>query len=784
MSRTNMEVRSQPGGIYIAEDVGNSTGSRFYVSSGTGTDGAGYGQSPDSPVATLDYAIGLCTANAHDIVYVMPGHAENVTTATSVVADIAGIRIVGLGKGSNRPTFTVKTNATASFVITAANVTVDNLLLVCGTDGINGGVTVTGADCTFSNCEFRDATGVEADIWIAASGVRLKVLDCFFNGDTAPGDQQESAISLTAVAGALVERCRFFGEYLTGTVNMATNSVGVVVKDSVFYCQSKTDLSKSVVDTGGSSKWEVANCYDIGAGCGFSGGSGAALAKDDASAIAASIGTLTNTGGTATLGGILGDVANVTVASSLSSIKTMTDKVGTVTNTGGTASIGAVLGDVANTSIATRLTNILAAVGDSAAFAWGVADAGVNSTTEIACAGLAGYGDDFFNNQYYMQILHNANSAGNAPEKTTRQITDYVSATGTFTCTAFGAAVEASDIILILHESAVMIGRDDNDNVASTSNVASNADGSVLEREEYIQAQIGTLANTGGTATLGGIIGDVSNVSVATNLAKIGTITNTGGTATLGGVLGDVANVSVATNLAKIGTIANTGGTATIGGVLGDVANVTVAASLAKIGTLANTGGTATLGGILGDVANVSVATNLAKVGTITNTGGTATLGGVLGDVANKSVASRMNSMQVCIEKSDGVVSNGTDALFTVTGGPIIVEEFVGIVTTVIGGAANCHIDATTTEPAATTPLSTDVAIDSDDAGTSYTFTVADPGVLTPTTNGAVDNLARAHWLVPIGSIGAHCSADQTGNIKWYMVYRPLSPNSVVTAAA
>lgn len=121
----------------------------------------------------------------------------------------------------------------------------------------------------------------------------------------------------------------------------------------------------------------------------------------------------------------------------------------------------------------------------------GVAPVGTNSTTAVVIAALAGYGDDFFNNQWYMQILHNDNSATNAPEKEVRQITDYASATGTFTMTAFSAAIEAGDLCLIMHESQVALGRDDNNNTFASTNVVANADGSVLERLEYIQGQVG-----------------------------------------------------------------------------------------------------------------------------------------------------------------------------------------------------------------------------------------------------------------------------------------------------
>lgn len=136
------------------------------------------------------------------------------------------------------------------------------------------------------------------------------------------------------------------------------------------------------------------------------------------------------------------------------------------------------------------------------------------------------------------------------------------------------------------------------------------------------------------------------------------------------------------------------------------------------------------------------------------------------------------------IEKSDGAVLNDSDSLFTITGGPIMVTEFVGVVTTDIVGAANCHIDMVVTTPSGTVALSTNVAIDDNAAGTSYTFTAATPGVLTPTTAGALDQVPVIRWLCPIGTIKAHCSAARVGVIKWYMKYAMLSQYSKVAAAA
>jgi len=141
------------------------------------------------------------------------------------------------------------------------------------------------------------------------------------------------------------------------------------------------------------------------------------------------------------------------------------------------------------------------------------------------------------------------------------------------------------------------------------------------------------------------------------------------------------------------------------------------------------------------------------------------------------------NTLERSLAKVDGAVLAAADNLFTITGGPIMVTQFVGIVTTLVVGNANMTIQLTTTTPAATVALSTTVAINDDAAGTSYTFTAADPAVLTPTEAGVLVNVPVVKWLCPVGTISALGSAARVGVIAWYMTYIPLSPACVVTVA-
>jgi len=155
---------------------------------------------------------------------------------------------------------------------------------------------------------------------------------------------------------------------------------------------------------------------------------------------------------------------------------------------------------------------------------------------------------------------------------------------------------------------------------------------------------------------------------------------------------------------------------------------------------------------------------------------------------ANGSIVERLEQVQVtqerCIVKADGAVLGAADDLFTITGGPIMVTNLVGIVTTQIGaGLSTCQIVEAVTAPAANVNLSTAVDIDGDLVGGSYTFTAVALPVLTPTPAGALPLVPEVKWLCPIGTINATTSAARDGVIAWYITYKPLSPASVVVAA-
>jgi hypothetical protein len=112
---------ASPGGLFSIESQDVSTGNRFFVDSGSANVGstASYGKSPEAPLASLALAFSLdiLTANNGDIVYLMPGHTENVIAAATIACDIAGVKVIGLGEGSDKPTITFTTIDSATMTM-------------------------------------------------------------------------------------------------------------------------------------------------------------------------------------------------------------------------------------------------------------------------------------------------------------------------------------------------------------------------------------------------------------------------------------------------------------------------------------------------------------------------------------------------------------------------------------------------------------------------------------------------------------------------------------------
>ena len=167
---------------------GFTTGNTWFVSSthANGADDTANGDTPLRPFDSIEYAIGRCTANNGDIIYVMPGHVETIP-ATDLNVDVAGIQIIGLGAGASRPQLNL-TAAGSTIAVSVASVLFYNLLITGGIDAITSVLTVTGADFSVINCEYRDVTGQCAQFCaVSAAADRMLVNGFTYDGAAAAG---------------------------------------------------------------------------------------------------------------------------------------------------------------------------------------------------------------------------------------------------------------------------------------------------------------------------------------------------------------------------------------------------------------------------------------------------------------------------------------------------------------------------------------------------------------------------------------------------------------------
>lgn len=129
------------------------------------------------------------------------------------------------------------------------------------------------------------------------------------------------------------------------------------------------------------------------------------------------------------------------------------------------------------------------------------------------------------------------------------------------------------------------------------------------------------------------------------------------------------------------------------------------------------------------------------------------------------------------------------DDLFAVSGGPIIIRDIIAVVQTggMVATACELHYNIDPTAPATDTAFATDgtsLEINGDAEGSVYVWDGVVATDLAVTTNGVVlvsGTDVSAGLLCPIGMIETVASATNAGDITFYLVYSPLSPDSVVT---
>lgn len=167
------------------------------------------------PFSTLNGAMAKLTAGRGDILMVMPGHAETISTATAVTLGVAGALVFGLGTGAARPTFTLGTVVGATVNVTAANVGLCNLIFKANFADVAAAITTTtAADLYIGACDFRDISAILNFVNIVKTATTSNATDgLYVENCNRIGDGATTNTCLVNMLGTN-NRCDIRGNYV------------------------------------------------------------------------------------------------------------------------------------------------------------------------------------------------------------------------------------------------------------------------------------------------------------------------------------------------------------------------------------------------------------------------------------------------------------------------------------------------------------------------------------------------------------------------------------------
>lgn len=185
---------------------------------------------------TIDAAVGACTANRGDVIYVMPGHVEDIAAATSLVVDVAGVSIIGLGTGSDRPELNFSATA-GSVEMDAANTRLSNFILKADVSAVVVGVNVDADNVQIDNCLFTfNATGDDFITMIDVDGVDGAVIsDNVLKAEEGAAGCAE-AIRLDDANDVTISGNHITGDFTDGAIiGEGAAGINLVIKDNTIY---------------------------------------------------------------------------------------------------------------------------------------------------------------------------------------------------------------------------------------------------------------------------------------------------------------------------------------------------------------------------------------------------------------------------------------------------------------------------------------------------------------------------------------------------------------------
>jgi len=245
-------ARMGPGDIFF---VDNTNGNNSYI-----------GNDPKHPFKTLNYAVSKCEDDKGDVIIMQPWHEETIqdtgtesgTTTDECVFDKSGIKVIGLGWGLLRPTFTLQGATDAALVVLAGatNVMLKNFIVKSNLANVDAGITLsaTSDGAVLEDLVLRDgnddAKELVLGVSVAADCDDIKIRRCIFS--TVPSGGCANAILLAGGS----DRCEIVdniaqGTYSAGTMlASAAASTEMIIARNIFTNQGALALGLNASCTG------------------------------------------------------------------------------------------------------------------------------------------------------------------------------------------------------------------------------------------------------------------------------------------------------------------------------------------------------------------------------------------------------------------------------------------------------------------------------------------------------------------------------------------------------
>jgi hypothetical protein len=209
----------------------------------------------NEPFSTLNYAVTQCVANRGDVIICKPGHSESISSATGAVMSIAGVAVVGLGVGSNRPKFTLDTANTATVAVSADNVSFQNCQFFANFLSIAACFTLTTAkEFTVQNCYFRDTSSTLNFLNIVKSTGAANTVDGLSFCDSLVINLGVTSNNTTILTANDVDRLSLQRNYLKWAVQN-DKAIGIIVTAGVLtnlLCTENYGYRPNTTTAGGS----------------------------------------------------------------------------------------------------------------------------------------------------------------------------------------------------------------------------------------------------------------------------------------------------------------------------------------------------------------------------------------------------------------------------------------------------------------------------------------------------------------------------------------------------